>query len=135
MERVEGPVAPMSAFEWDAALATGHAEIDRQHQELFACSSRLLTAGPSAGPAFMELYESTRRHFDFEERLMRDIGYPHSFTHALLHSRLLGALNAVRQEIVAEGLGDERLRTFVYRWLVGHIVEHDRPVATAALAR
>ena len=60
---------------WDPALALGHAEIDRQHEEMFRRFAALVAAMEADAPRDVELLfdflgEFVASHFAAEERLM-----------------------------------------------------------------
>jgi hemerythrin len=79
-----------AALQWTPALAVGVAEVDGQHQELFRRAERLIAAlrGGDRGEVapllgFLEGYAVF--HFEAEERLMRELGYPGLEEHVQAH--------------------------------------------------
>lgn len=86
-------------LEWSDKFSTDIVSIDRQHQELLYLSQNLLEILSSDGStledkqaAFGDLVEHALAHFDYEERIMFNIGYPgrdaHMKEHADLKTRL-----------------------------------------------
>jgi hemerythrin len=117
------------ALRWTEALAVGDADIDDQHRELFRRAARLiaaLRAGDRAEVlptlAYLEAY--VLHHFEGEERLMRQLGYPGLAEHAAAH-------RAFREEFATlVGDFDRRgptalvaltLHNWLSEWLRGHL--------------
>jgi hemerythrin len=80
-----------ASLEWTPALSVGVAEVDLQHQELFRRAERLIAALRAGDRgevepvlAFLEGYVVF--HFEAEERLMRERGYPGLLEHAAAHA-------------------------------------------------
>lgn len=80
---------------WRSAYCCGDADIDRQHRDLFEHANRLLQAVISHAPrpqvldAARLLLEDIATHFEEEERMHAEIGYPGRADHAAEHARLL----------------------------------------------
>ncbi|MEZ5840688.1 MAG: hemerythrin family protein [Hyphomicrobiales bacterium] len=78
-----------------------------------------------------------RLHFDREEVLQTVAGFEHGVSHALLHTDLIDQLDEAIE--IAEGLAKrgachdvdaraedcDRMKTFLYRWLLVHILQED----------
>jgi len=107
-------------------LTVGHAQIDRQHAEIFsraAVVSDLINR--AAGPdeilgAFLEVLARVDSHFAYEEELMARVQYPHLERHRVDHNQLKkeGA-----QLLETLGGGDPDLKRF-YEWWRGWSVVH-----------
>ena len=120
---------------WDPALDTGNSEIDSQHRALFACASRLVEA-VTLGRAAAEVADSirfqadyVRQHFEAEEALMRQHGYPEVEVHAEIHRRITRRLAEVVAAYQRHGgtgdlIGD--VDAMMRGWVSLHIGEKDR---------
>ena len=77
---------------WDPSLAIGVPEIDEQHRTIFAEAARFDAAVRAGvqGREIQELFDFlsryAREHFEAEEQLMREVGYPRLASHALEHA-------------------------------------------------
>lgn len=110
--------------EWREGFRTGIAEIDAEHQQLFALVKGL--ESNNARQLLEALAEYVVTHFTHEEALMARSGYPRLHRHVELHE----GLSARVSEFLVGGTAwsDQRvqdLRTFLNKWLVGHILTHD----------
>lgn len=88
---------------WQAELhALGVAGMDAAHEEFCRLVEATIHASDEDFPYLLHaLIERTRNHFDHEERLMRECGFPALAEHAGEHRRVLGELlhmaNAVEE--------------------------------------
>lgn len=80
---------------WHHSYASGHPAIDREHQILFRTANDLLNAIIAKRPdeeiriIIGKLVEEITRHFENEEAVLAQIGYPGLVEHAELHRNLL----------------------------------------------
>jgi hemerythrin len=111
-------------IEWREGFRTGIEEIDAEHRQLFAMVKRLDASNVKL--MMNDVVEYVVTHFTHEEALMERSGYPGLQRHVELHENL-----AVRvSEFLVGGAGwseqrVQELRTFMNKWLVGHILTHD----------
>ena len=125
------PEATMLA--WKDAWSIGVPEIDREHAALVQDFVRLIDPAHRDDHAWQRvaldlLTEHVCRHFDHEEHLMRERGYPDFRRHAEVHALLLKQLNQFEALLNAQpesGAGPSIL-DFVGRWLLDHIQEDDK---------
>ena len=117
-----------SGLQWTPALAVGVADIDGQHQELFRRAERLIAAlrGGDRGEVvplltFLEGYAVF--HFEAEERLMRERGYPRLAEHAAAHKAFREAF-AERVLELHRGGPTALLALTVHNWLSDWLREH-----------
>ncbi|MCG2807978.1 MAG: hemerythrin domain-containing protein, partial [Coriobacteriia bacterium] len=83
----------MAHFEWSADLETGQADIDDQHRHLFELANKLQDAALAADQdaedtvedTIYELTDYVVQHFNDEEELMTEHGYPSLSSHRALH--------------------------------------------------
>jgi hemerythrin len=132
------------ATRWDPALTTGVAEIDRQHQEIFARVDALLQAirGGSSREevgrtlAFLGGYVVT--HFMAEEELMRETVFPGLQAHRTEHERFVRDLAVLTAEHSRDGASPSlvlRVNSRISEWLREHIHRSDRELASHLRAR
>ncbi|MGB0670200.1 MAG: bacteriohemerythrin [Rhodospirillales bacterium] len=119
---------------WNPGYETGVPVLDREHASLLERINDVdeaITRGDGIG-AIMGRIEILRRdsldHFDHEEALMRQAGYPNAESHARLHSNLIAMISDLLEQARS---GDraalqrgaaEVLKT----WLVSHLLGADR---------
>lgn len=121
-------------LEWSDKFSTDIVSIDRQHQELLFLSQHLLNvlSHPEVPVedkqvAFQDLVDHAVTHFAYEERIMRNIGYPdlerHTKEHDDLRQEIAQMSNTVMQ---GEGADDWKgLVSLVQVWVLRHIVSSD----------
>jgi hemerythrin len=133
---------PPAGPSWSEALATGVPEIDHQHRELLGLADQLLAAlvnEPSAVERHLDfLGDYVLGHFDAEERLMFQHGYPEAEDHREAHAGFARAFGRVRYDFDQEGLTEEMVELIggmLVDWLKMHIREVDRPVGAWLVAR
>ena len=116
---------------WKESYLTGQTDIDLQHQMLFDVTARLVAARSPEMQALCakSLYDDTRDHFEHEERLMNDTGYPELSTHRKLHQSLLRRLDEITHEIADHSLNLNKLESFITDWLITHIITADAAMA------
>lgn len=114
-------------FIWDSKYEIGVEEVDEQHQALFQLADKLeKNLNPlHAKQAIMALYKYTRIHFETEERVMREVGYPNYGEHVKLHEDLISTLNDISTQDFNSEESILELRHLVHDWLVNHISQHD----------
>jgi len=129
---------------WDASLALGVPEIDAHHQELFAQAARFDAAVRAGHPArelrglFDFLAGYAEDHFQAEQRLMSEIGYPRLASHQLEHAEFRRRLSTLLPHWESEGDSTALLMAvsgFLTRWLREHIATSDRAIGDFLAAR
>lgn len=125
---------PFAEFTDD--LRVGYGEIDHQHAALFDAVNHLheaLRAGRSRQEmgdilAFLRAY--TVDHFQSEEALMRDTGYPGLEAHQAFHEGLIHQVKELEGKYAA-GTMTLSIMTmhFLKDWLTHHIQDEDRKLA------
>jgi hemerythrin len=129
---------------WDASLALGVPEIDAQHQELFAQAARFDAAVRAGHPTrelqglFDFLAGYAEEHFQAEQRLMDEIGYPRQASHTLEHAEFRRRLATLLPHWESEGDSTALLMAvsgFLTRWLREHIATSDRAIGDFLAAR
>ncbi len=123
----------MSFIVWTDAFNVGVAIIDRQHRGLMDTINRLFEAvRTNAGASVMDdvlrdLEGYTKVHFDTEEKLLKEHGFPDLARHQLLHDALRARTAALRRlppsELLASGY---QMLALLKAWWVGHVTGADR---------
>jgi len=127
----------MSTPIWRPDLATGIAEIDRQHEELLANVAMLRSAARTRQPGvaevvltFLERYAA--EHFAAEERAMWQAGYPDLDAHWSLHLAFATELARRKAEYrTSESPVDVLLDLGLWmdHWLEDHLMGADAVMA------
>lgn len=125
-------------IKWSADLATGVAEIDNQHKEIFDRFGRLSTAcGEGRGKEevlqlLLFLEEYVKEHFAAEERLQMKHAYPDYAEHRAEHTRFMSDVGRLSRELRADGatlplviMTNKTLSS----WLLQHITRTDMAFA------
>lgn len=116
---------------WKDSYKIGDAEIDAQHEELFKLANQFLAANDKATQTLcaMQLYAYTRKHFEHEENLMRQIGFPGLKIHREWHNRLITRLNRISLSIEKNTLDKQELENLINEWALDHIPYDDAQLA------
>ena len=123
------------SIEWSDDLATGVDHIDEQHRRLITHINELLQAciehraAATVQKTFDFLAEYVIEHFDSEECLMADNGYPGLEIHRDVHARWRAGLETLRAELGAGRVSPAvvvRLNREVCDWFVNHVRTADR---------
>ena len=127
----------MAIVEWSDDFKIGEDEIDKEHWGLFALIHDLgdkIAQGAAEGSinATIEaLVAYVNVHFDHEERLMQDCGYPgfddHKRVHEALARRVAGFQDDWRR--APETFDFDALMEFLSNWLSEHILKVDMQFA------
>jgi hemerythrin-like metal-binding protein len=125
---------PFAEFSDDMRI--GHADIDRQHAALYETVNRLHDAMRSnhsrevQGEILAFLHAYTVEHFEAEESLMRDSGYPELASHKALHDDLVRQVKELEEKYTAGSMTLSIMTMhFIKDWLTHHILEEDRKIA------
>lgn len=77
-----------------------------------------------------ELVDYTVKHFAFEEKLMREHGYPQTEAHPGEHKKLIADVTRFKKRWDAgETAAGAELMAFVAEWLIKHIMKVDKALA------
>ncbi|MBF0125137.1 MAG: hemerythrin family protein [Magnetococcales bacterium] len=132
---------------WSEKYRFGIAEIDRQHQQLFAIFWELHTAiGEGSdlekvNDCFDRLHRYVMTHFAYEEQLMTEYDFPQLLAHRQQHAdirddlqALLSIYNETEESEVKLGI-PHKVAEFLEEWLEEHIHHSDRQYALHLLDR
>lgn len=127
------------SLEWSDKFSTDIVSIDNQHQELIFLTQNLLEVLSSdtadlkeKQDAFQDLVDHALDHFEYEERLMKNIGYPWLKEHIKEHDELRKEVGDIAQNVMqGEGMDDWKgLVSLVQVWVLRHIVSSDTKIRT-----
>jgi hemerythrin len=143
MERVKNPTKPSdklrmnNLFAWNPAYTVGCAEIDQQHQQLFAMAGDLHKAmmerrGKEVlADLLKRLVAYTKYHFSTEERRMQESGYPHYMQHRTEHVKLTQQVIEFEEKVrKGEAAVSIEILKFLSDWLTHHIQRSDQKLAS-----
>lgn len=119
----------MQEFLWQSGYLMGDAELDQQHQALFALANRLAIAVNQAELVLhaMTLYQYLRQHFKTEENYLLINGYPDLAEHQRHHQQMLINLNSLSEKINRGDWQQADLYELMQDW-INHIVTEDLAV-------
>lgn len=128
----------MALAEWSDRYATGIEVIDSQHKRLFHAINRMDeayrqgTEESAAQESLTFLARYTLEHFETEEALMREVGYPmlayHQKEHEGLMTRILEMKAKLDTGLLTPLHGSDfaaHMANFAADWLAHHINEAD----------
>ena len=125
--------------EFTSKLVTGNKTIDEQHKELISKINDLLDAvetsqGQATAMRMLNfLNDYVVYHFEAEENLQKEVGYPgladHQKQHESLKQTVADLTEMLTEEEGASPAFVEQLNKKVVEWLYKHIEGYDRSVA------
>jgi len=129
----------MSAHKLHATDLTGIGVIDDQHQGILELVAILGEASANAtrehiGNIINRIVSHTLAHFEFEEELMEQAGYPFLKVHKRLHDHFIQRLAGYTQRF--DG-GEEialELQQFLGSWLHSHFTHEDKDYGPQVVA-
>lgn len=121
----------MPLTRWSERFETGIEVIDAQHRVLFDCLNRLgevIHAEPS-GTALDEglacMAQRTIKHFQAEETLMKEIGYPARSLHSEQHNELILKVRTLQYKRAKGECVTPEFVAFLAGWFDHHITDSD----------
>ncbi|NLW22513.1 MAG: hemerythrin family protein [Tissierellia bacterium] len=123
-------------FKWKDEFSVNIKSVDEQHKEIFRIGNDLydIISIRDGVDRYDEIMDALNRlrdyavyHFDYEEKLMEENGYPKLEQHKRQHEAFIAKVNAIDQEAVDESqrkVGMD-LIVFVANWIENHILKTD----------
>jgi len=129
-ERV--PAAAVN-INWNTEWESGNQVIDRQHRELIEIGNRLINQA-YAGAGHQEVLEQLdrlldhiMRHFETEENILVEVGYPELTSHGEAHKELLAKAFRLREAYRNKEIQTSAFLSFIVDDVLdGHMVKTDR---------
>lgn len=122
----------MGLLLWQDDYDVGVELFNQQHKELFRIqndASRAI-AKKASGPEIFRLLNRLIRyaefHFQEEERMMAQYGYPGLQKHQEQHGHLIDLLFSLTEDLARPGFKTDRLEHFLKDWIIIHILDEDR---------
>ncbi len=127
----------MTIVEWSDRFKISDAEIDNEHWELFSLINDLndkqsIGVPPaSTSLALIALVNYIEAHFDHEERLMKESGYPDIEVHKQVHKALDLQVREFQSVFMTNpySFDYDALIEFLTNWLKNHILKVDMKFA------
>lgn len=121
-------------IKWLAQWETGNSLIDEQHKKAVALSNSLIAASmtPEAEPEKVlmwlnRLLDSLITHFESEEKILKETGYPEAEDHAARHRQLLQQTDQLKTSYLKQEIKDSVFFLFVVNDVVmEHMIKEDR---------
>jgi hemerythrin len=122
----------MALLSWSTQYAIGNELIDNEHQELFRRINDFhdhwieRREAQAIAVLLNQLIAYAEMHFQHEEAIMRDAGFPRLEEHQAVHEAMVVTIFRLRQ-IFEQNNGRIEMETikFVKSWLIEHIVRND----------
>lgn len=124
---------------WSDEWSVGHAVIDYDHQMLINITNTIWamkknpnTKRADVGRVIDQLIAYTEKHFAREEEIFGDTDYPDAVEHKKMHQALAQTIRNIRDLYMREGdtLNLSEIADFLRRWLMNHILKHDKNYAS-----
>lgn len=123
----------MPVIAWKEVYETGIVALDNEHKRLVEQINRLYEAvrdkhaEEALGDILSMLEDYTENHFQHEEKLMAEYGYPGLEEHKEIHAQLRSSVQDLKERSRSgtEELARELLM-FLRVWLLEHITEVDK---------
>ncbi|TGN18423.1 bacteriohemerythrin [Leptospira idonii] len=129
----------MKTVKWEKKFETGIPTIDRQHQQLFDLTGELIKATEEGKgrriivDVLKNLIHYTQTHFVDEERIMKEIHYPHYEIHKKEHENFIQEVLVSTKELIeGRSMPTLKLTNFLSQWLIEHVLIHDSQIGEFA---
>ncbi|GAB3110981.1 bacteriohemerythrin [Aestuariicella hydrocarbonica] len=119
------------SLQWSSDLEIGIPVIDSQHQRIVEYINGVELAHQHHSQKELlvvldELVDYTLSHFEFEESLIEEAGYPFTKAHKKVHALFTRRVQGYQQRAKAGEDVTEELTHTLKTWLVNHIKHDDR---------
>jgi hemerythrin len=129
-------LAQTQFIDWEKVPRVGVPIIDYEHKQLVVLINKLhhsVTSGVVSKSELLQimldLFDYTVYHFNAEDKLMAEVGYPHRENHGKKHDNLQGEiLDFASSFFEYEVDVREDLLEVLKTWLVEHIIKSDKPI-------
>jgi len=125
----------MTFMSWRKDYEVGVPQIDAEHHRLFDLINEFHDtfvrgeARNDVARVLNRLVAYAEEHFQHEEQLMSDNGYPQLDMHKALHHELVLSIFAINERLAAAAVktSTETVQ-FLKNWLLDHILQHDMDI-------
>ncbi|MBF0444245.1 MAG: bacteriohemerythrin [Magnetococcales bacterium] len=122
-----------TVMHWEEAMSVGIAVLDNDHKTLIAVINQLSRSHQKGDPVLVELvldelFNYTVRHFEREEILLMEKGYPEYITHKQIHNRFAQEVSGIRRSYFHNHSlqTSEQIYKLLKNWLRSHILVEDK---------
>ncbi len=121
---------------WTSNLNTGIEAIDKQHKMIVEYINQLDDAKTSGNKELVSkviknLVSYTVSHFDYEERMLEQAGYPFLKAHKNVHQIFVQRVSEYQNQFKLGENIIEELHQLMFDWLFGHIKHDDMDYVTS----
>lgn len=117
---------------WNPSITLGIEEIDLEHRTFVVLINRLEDVKADqemASRVLQALVKYAAFHFQSEENIFFEAGYPELAIHHAAHLALLEQLDVVLMELRSEQIGMDQILAFFKQWYVNHTSKADHRFA------
>lgn len=120
-------------MKWQDSWNSGHKEIDKQHKKILKIVNSIIETIFKEGEyevlenKLYDLLEHLEYHFEYEDSLLRELGYPYEYDHRMLHVELLKKIKNLieKQKKVGNITHADIFEFIVGELVVEHLVKED----------
>lgn len=123
-------------IEWRPEYTIGNERIDEQHKILFSLINDFFNDNDPASIKilFDKLTDYIQLHFDSEEVMMAEVGYPKISQHMRKHEALVAKFDDIKASLASNDSEEHhKLGLFLYNWLAKHILQEDMDYKSYAI--
>ncbi len=117
------------SLQWRSSYESGHAAIDGQHRHLFALGRKLVdevAANRPVGALVEVLSRNLVAHFEAEERLLAEAGFPGTVEHAREHARIVRDVRQLGARMAENPtLSSDAVEKLVFGVIAAHVLGSD----------
>lgn len=119
-------------MEWVKEFESGHEQLDLEHRVMFDLINQFQEKVKQGVPlenlelVLKKIRQFAEHHFEWEEKIMAEIGFPDAETHQALHKMLLASLKDMIQEISFGSLPSESMLQYLVNWFTMHTSHEDQ---------
>lgn len=117
---------------WDASMSVGNEQMDADHRMLISLINQMAIASDRVDEITLELvldelHGYTVLHFQREEEMLREAGYPDLEQHIRIHQALAYRVVDIRRRYLRGGIATlgREIQEFLGEWLRNHILTED----------
>ncbi|MBN2803820.1 MAG: hemerythrin family protein [Deltaproteobacteria bacterium] len=114
-------------FEWSDDYCVGEKTIDSQHKYLFEKGNEISSISKdNVKRHIMDLYTYVAKHFTYEEKHMKSIGFPYVAEHARIHESIIEDLAKKSEAFDPTWENIIDFQVFILTWISDHIMIEDK---------
>ena len=129
--------ADQSYIVWGEEYSVGNKAMDEQHKALFDLINEFFHQEDKHSTVmfFQHLLSYIDLHFEAEENLLREMGYPKTEEHIKKHNELREKFHLLQEKLENYSVDiHHKIALFLYNWLTKHILKSDMDYKAYALS-